>query len=259
MMSSFHSRLFAGMIMIEPTFESGYRFRTHGQSAPKRDNETRPVLLARRRDVWPSRNEAQVRLLKSPYYASYDPRVFQRFIKYSLRDQPSPEHPDAVTLTTPKAQDVYTFARPDPPFPGFRQAPDYRNRSDETIIVPGFYRAEITHIRRALREIYPSVLYLWGTISDIGNSAYPQRIIDQTGVGNEGGGGVAAGQVSSKYIEGANHLIPYTLPMRAAEAIAEWLRVELEKWNEEAERTRCQPPFNPGVLNPLWLERLSKL
>jgi len=259
MMSSFHSRLFAGMIMMEPTFETGFQLQPYGQTAPWKHSEARPVLLARRRDVWPSRNGARVRLRKNPYYAKYDPRVFERFVKYSLRDRPTPEHPDAVTLTTPKAQDVYTFCRPDPPFPGFTPAPDYKNRSDETILVPGFYRAEITHIKRALREIYPPILYLWGTISDIGNSAYSQRIIDQTGVGGGGGGGALAGQVVSRYIEGADHLIPYKFPEKAAEAITDWLRVELEKWNEEVKRQREQPPFNSGVLNPLWLERFSKL
>lgn len=259
MMSSFHSRLFAGMIMMEPTFETGYQLKTYGQSTPKKNSESRPVLLARRRDVWPSRNEARARFLTSPYYASYNPRVFERFIKYSLRDRPTPKHPDTVTLTTPKAQDVYTFGRPDPPLPGFTQAREDKHPSDETMIVPGFYRTQITQIKRALRETYPPVLYLWGSISDIGNSAYPQRIVDQTGVGNEGGGGVLAGQVVSKYIEGADHLIPYQLPERAAEAIAAWLRVELERWNQEMQRRRDQPPFNPGVLNPLLLERLSKL
>ncbi len=259
MMSSFHSRLFAGMFMMEPTFETGHQLQTYDQSAPMKNGEARPVLIARRRDVWPSRKEARVRLLKSPYYASYDPRVFERFIKYSLRDRPTPEQPDAVTLTTPKAQEIYTFCRPDPPFPGFTQAPDYKNRSKETVLVPGFYRAEVMYFKRALRETYPPVLYLWGTISDIGNSAYLERIINQTGVGDEGGGGVLAGQVVSKYIEGGDHLIPYKMPGRAAEAIAEWLRVELEKWNGEAKKARDQPPFYPGALNPLWLERLSKL
>lgn len=164
-----------------------------------------------------------------------------------------------MTRTTPKAQEVYTFGRPDPAFPGFENAPDYRNRSDETILVKGFYRGEIPHVKRALPDVYSAVLYLWGTKSDIGNSDYPQRQIDLTGVGNEGGGGIATGQVQSKYIEGASHAIPLEMPGEAAAAIAEWLRPQLQKWNEEVKRKRSQPPFNSDILNPQWLERYSKL
>lgn len=259
MMSSLHSRIFAGMIMLEPPLETGYGLQTYGQPAPKKSAESRAVLLARRRDTWPSRDEARVRLRKSPYFASFDSRVFERFIKYSLRDKTTPEDPKAVTLTTPKAQEVYTFCRPDPPFPGFESAPDYHNRSDKTITMPGFYRGELTYLQNALKDIRPPVLCLWGTNSDIGNSAYPQRMVNQTGIGNEGGGGVATGQVVSKYIEGGDHLIPYKMPGKAAKAIAEWLHAELEKLSKEVKRRSEQPPFDPGVLNPLWMERLAKL
>ncbi len=259
-MSSFHNRLFAGMIMMEPTFETGYRHQITGKSAPTKDSETRTVLLAKRRDMWPSRADARTRLLKNPYFAAYDSRVFERVIKYGLRDRPTTEHPHAVTLTTPKAQEVYTFGRPDPPFPGYEAAPGYQNRSLETRLITGFYRGEVTQIKRALSDIYPPILYLWGTESDIGNSTYPQRVIDQTGTGDQGGGGTRTGQVQSKYVEGGDHLMPYKLPGKVAGAIAGWLRAELSKWEEEATKRReNQPPFDPGVLNPLWSERMSKL
>ena len=85
-------------------------------------------------------------------------------------------------------------------------------------------------------------------------------MIDRTGVGPEGGGGVSNGQVQSEYIEGGDHLMPYKMPGKAAKLIADWLRGELEKWEEEeVRRRRDQPPFDPGVLNSLWAERFSKL
>lgn len=259
MMSRYNPRLFAGIIMIEPTLETGYRLHSHG-SKPLEDSQSRIVLIARRRDIWPSREDARSRFLKNPYFAAFDPRVLERFMQYNLRPAPTLEHPDAVTLTTPKAQEVYTYSRPDPPFPGYKAAPDYATRGPETISMPGFYRGEVTQILRAFRQLHPPTLYVWGTKSDIANSAYPQRIINQTGVGHEGGGGVITGQVKSKWVEGADHMIPYTMPRKAAAVIAEWLRPELEKWNENTERRRReQPPFNPGVLHPLWSERFSNL
>ena len=260
MMSHFHHRLFAGMIFMEPVFENGRGLKQRGKAAPPKDSEARIARLAMRRDRWPSRAEARMKFQRNPYFADYDPRVFERVIRYDLRDQATPENPHAVTLTTPKAQEVYSFGRPDPPFPGYEAAPDYKTRSPETKLITGFYRGEATPIKRALAEALSPILYLWGTDSDIGNTPYPQLMIDQTGVGNEGGGGSKSGQVKSVYIEGADHVIPFKMPGKAAAAIAEWLRIEVRRWDEEAtKRKKDQPPFDPGVLNPLWMERFSKL
>lgn len=44
-----------------------------------------------------------------------------------------------------------------------------------------------------------------------------------------------------------------------SKAISEWLKRELEKWRDEMKKKERQPPIIPGVLNLLWLERLSKL
>ncbi|KAL6718944.1 hypothetical protein ACLMJK_003179 [Lecanora helva] len=260
MMSHIHPRLFAGMILMEPTFETGYKHQSYNQPGTLKDSESRMALLAKRRDTWPSRSDARTRLHKNPYFASYDPRVFNRMIQYGLRDRPTPTNPHAVTLTTPKAQEVYLFGRPDPPFPGYEAAPDYSHRTPATKSANGFYRGEVEPIKRALGGLRPPVLYIWGTESDIGNSAYPQRVIEQTGVGDEGSGGERTGQVQSKYVEGGDHLIPFKMPVKAAAIIAGWLRGEVERWEEEARRRRTeQPPFEPGVLNALWMERISKL
>lgn len=197
---------------------------------------------------------------QSPYYAVFDPRVFDRVVKYDLRDMPTQQHPHAVTLTTPKAQEVYNYARPDPPFPGYEAAPDHRTRPEDTVVVPGFYRGEVKHLKRVLPQVSPSLLFLWGTESDIGNSAYPQTVIDQTGVGDEGNGGAASGKVQSRFVKGAYHAVHLEMPGKVAEEISKWLKKELENRRDEMIRKEeRQPPFNPGVLNQLWLEKLSKL
>ena len=260
MMSIFHSTIFAGLILLEPTFETGYRFQSLNQSTPIRDSQSRFALLAKRRDVWPSRSTAESALRKSPYFAPYDPRVFSRLIKHGLRPAPSPANPEAVTLTTPKPQEVYLFGRPDPSFPGYDAAPGYATRKPDTKLVEGFYRGEVTQIKRALRDLNPPVLYVWGTQSDIGNSTYPQRVIDQTGIGDLGGGGAKAGQVGSIHVEGADHLMPYKMPGKVAEAIAPWVKAHAAMWHERTNRRKQeQPPFEPGILNPLWAERIAKL
>ena len=81
----------------------------------------------------------------------------------------------------------------------------------------------------------------------------------QAGVGDEGSGGAAAGKIQSVHVEGARHTIHLDMPGKAAEAVSKWLRKELKDWHDELARKKQQPPFKPGLLNPLWRERLSKL
>ena len=237
------------MVLIEPYLGTGRGHQAYGTDRPTKNSQHRISLLARRRDTWTSREEAAARLRATPYYAAFDARVFERVVKY---DMPMQQHPHAVTLTTPKAQEVYLYSRPDPPLPGYEAAPDYKTRPEDTISVPGFYRGEAKYLKRIMPQLLPPILFLWGTESDIGNSAYPQTVIDQTGVGDEGNGGVASGQVQSKYVQGAYHAIHL-------EEVGEWLKKGLGNWHKEREKREQQPPFNPSVLNPLWLQKLSKL
>ena len=259
MMSHLHQRLFAGIVLIEPFFETEHHLQSYRVGRATESAQHRISLLARRRDAWPTREEAAARLRAAPYYAVFDPRAFERVVKYDLRDMPTPQHPHAVTLTTPKAQEVYMYARPDPPFPGFEAGPDYKSRSEDSFVVPGFYRSEVKHRKRVLGQVLPPLLFLWGTESDIGSSTYPQKVIDQTGVGDEGNGGVASGNVQSKHVKGAYHAVHLEMPGKAAEEIGKWLKKEQKKWQDAMRKKMQQPPMNPGVLNPLWLERLSKL
>lgn len=81
----------------------------------------------------------------------------------------------------------------------------------------------------------------------------PKTVVAKTGVGDEGNGGVALGKVQSKYVNGAYHAI------HLRSEISEWLKKELGSWHDEMKKKEHQPSFDPGVVNPLWLEKLSKL
>jgi len=99
-----------------------------------------------RRDVWPSRDAAAATFRENKFYQKWDPRVFDLWIKYGLRELPTPIYPNlpvqvargatqqavsppaaikeaqpltetpaeekAVTLRTTKHQEVFTFQRP---------------------------------------------------------------------------------------------------------------------------------------------------
>lgn len=257
MMSVFHPRLFAGFVNIEPTFATGFGKADEGLR-PRQYSAHRASLMAKRRDRWRSREEARKQFLAGPYYRLFDPEVFERVMKYDLRDSPTPEYPEAVTLTTPKSLEVATMMMPDPPYPGRESGPDHVPEANN-VVVPGFYRGEVEEIQIILPRIYPSVLYVWGTKSDIGMSDYASRQVNRTGIAKGGNGGVASGKVRSATVERANHPVVLEKPRDTAKVVSIWLNRELDLWNDEARRMEKQPILNPGILNPHLLKRLAKI
>ena len=139
-------------------------------------------------------------------------------------------------------------------------APDYETCSADSVVGPGFYNGGIRYRSRIPGQVSPPVMYLWGTKSDLGGSAaYPKKVLEEKGVGDEGNGGVKAGMVESRYVESAHHTVHLEKPGEAAEVIRECLRNEVDKWQDGMRRKAQQPPFNSDALNQLWLQSLSKL
>lgn len=263
MLAVWHPRLFSAIVSMEPMFGLAH-FDSEVNARAKMAIKRTASLLVNRKDTWPSREAAREHLLANPYYRAFDPQVFERVIKYDLRDilpkseGDGPSTP-AVTLTTPKTMETYTILRPDPPLSGFPEAPDYRTRTAQDVIVPGFYRGERTYFARQLQYLLPSILYVWGTLSGYANTDYSNSILQQTGIGLGGNGGVATGKVTEVLVEGAHHPIPLEKPAAAAKAIAPWLREQIRTWEEEAERRSKEPPFANKTFHPEWMARISKL
>ncbi|KAL8669125.1 MAG: hypothetical protein Q9168_006277 [Polycauliona sp. 1 TL-2023] len=254
MLAVWHPRLFTAIIPIEPMVGSTYRA---GDETKVTKNKTR--LFVNRKDTWPSREAARKHLMANPYYGCYDPRVFERVMKYDLRDAPSIANPTAVTLTTPKTMELYTILRADPPLAGYPQAPDHRTKTSDDVIFPGFYRGERSHFIEHLQYLAPPVLYVWGTLSGSEKSDYSSLIVRRTGIGRGGNGGVAAGKVTEAIIQGAHHPIPLEKPAAAAEAIAAWLRTQMSVWEEEATLRRKEPPFAVKAFGPEWIARADRV
>ena len=259
MMSIFHPRLFTGIVSIEPVFITGYKYKKRKEDKERPDKFHLATLMAKRRDSWPSREEARGKLAASPMYAAFDPRVFERMIQYGLRDVPSEKGLSrAVKLKTPKWMEVYTMMRPDPPFPGYPEGPDYRNRGKDASIIAGFYRAEVRQAFESLADLHPPVLYIWGTLSFLHDSDYSESVLEKTGMGRMGGGGIANGQVKEKFVDGAYHHVPMEKPGGAAKSVAEWLSDVLKTYTAESKKRKSQPNF-VDCLNPLWIKRINKL
>jgi pimeloyl-ACP methyl ester carboxylesterase len=206
----FHPRLFTAVVALEPFLSIG--------GAPVTMQGTTALLMAKRRDRWSSREAARQALLKTPYYAAFDSDVFDRVMRYDLRDVPTEtvpgqsqnsEHPP-VTLTTPKAMEVATMIRPNP-----ANHDDPTSEFDPNVdqsMIPGFHRVEPSLIQRRLGFIRPQTLYVFATESIVDKSgSYLEFLMQNTGTGRGGNGGRAKGAVASAIVKGAT---PSWAPLR---------------------------------------------
>lgn len=261
-LSKMHPRLFAGIVLMEPPFATHPAIRAKDRADRGATRNHRAVAMTKRQDIWPSREAARKRLRAGPYYGAFDPRVFERVKKYDIRPASSKQctdvgSPDAVTLTTPKSMEVATMMRPDPPFDGYPEESDLKERPEDidSTVVRGFYRGEVVQIYRELPYILPSTLVVWAGKS-LANTSFAKEMTDRIGIGYGGNGGVATGRVKRLDIPSIGHHLPLEQPGVVAKAISEWLQPEFAKWNEE--QAKKQPPFDVA-LHPEWISRVAKL
>jgi pimeloyl-ACP methyl ester carboxylesterase len=263
-----HPRLFSSLILIDPVIQ------TH--ATPKITNPNQPNiarLSTYRRDLWPSRKFAADSFLKSPFYKRWNPRVLDRWIKYGLRSLPTAIHPldpyapahDAVTLTTPKHQEVFTFLRPNYESYGENGKPINRKthadvNPTQPVLSP-FYRGEGIAAYLRLPELRPSVLYIFGGDSDVGLPEACAAKLRYTGIGVGGSGGAPEGRVSSVTYEKIGHLIAMEAVERTAGDSAKWIGKEMERWREdeaEERRTwRTRPRLERQMVDKAWEDAIG--
>jgi pimeloyl-ACP methyl ester carboxylesterase len=246
-----HPRLFAAVVALEPFLvPGGSEGQIAGVGLGFVDLATH--AMARRRDVWGSREEARTAMLRIPYFAAFDKDVFELVVKHDLRPT---GRGDEVTLVTPKAMEVATMMRMVDKEKG-RLWSDYTG--DKSLqILKAFYRSEPFHIARKLPEVRPPVLYVFATESVVRLHGYPEWLLDRTGTGEMGSGGVKKDKVNLVWIKGAGHPMPLEKPRETAEAMVPWIKKQIQRWVEESEMDAGE--FNVTKINPTWMEKLEKL
>ena len=264
MMSVYHPRLFSGIVILEPGLGPGF-----GQPRRPPFRLFPGILPAKRKDHWPTREAAEKHFRSSPFYRTYDTRVLERVLNYELRDIPprsSPPSTDAKTplstviLMTPKTMEAYTWLRADPPLTGFPEGPDYATRQEDSFVAPGFYRGEAAQVYDSIPHIYPSTLYVWGENSMVGKAGdYRTKMLAVHGTGRGGSGGVAAGRATEAWIANAGHMVNNDKPKETAKAVAPWLGIEIDRWKDEVERRKKEPPIDIESIYPEWMARVVKL
>lgn len=233
-----HPRLFTSLILMEPVIQR------HTRSDPKTKEAGRgPAEMSTfRRDLWPSHEAAVAAFSKQKFYQQWDPRVLQRWLKFGIRDTPTPLHPDVeggATLATTKHQEVFSFLRPT--FALKDGIYDMATRSELPDMDPSlgseygmpFYRPEPPLTFARLPHLRPSALYIFGELSDMSEPWSQADRLDNTGTGIGGSGGVKEGRVSGVTLKGVGHLIAMERVAGCAEVMVPWIAKELVRWEEE--------------------------
>jgi pimeloyl-ACP methyl ester carboxylesterase len=245
-----HPRLFAAVVALEPFLVSDIKVAL--EDSKLGFASATALSMARRRDVWASRQEARKSLLRNPYYAAFDSDVFERVMQFDLMPTGRGEE---VTLVTPKAMEVVTMMRLKDSEKGKRWS-DFTGNADQQLSRIS-YRAEVGVIKSRLPEVRPPVLYVFGTKSIVGKHGYPEWLLKHTGTGEMGSGGVEKDMVNLVWIKGAGHPMPFEKPRETAEAMVPWIKKQIRRWAEESETENAQ--FYVTKISPFWAERLEKL
>ncbi|KAL3479959.1 Alpha/beta hydrolase family-domain-containing protein [Aspergillus californicus] len=239
-LSLMHPSLFASLILMDPVIQRQNPGREFAQASTYR------------RDIWPSREAAIEKFKSSAFYKTWDPRVFDKWGQYGLRNLPTPLYPnpgetgfgpDAVTLTTTKSQELFFYVRPsyiDERSGLPRGYPEEELHPDDInvqIDQSPFYRPEPAQMFRRLPELKQPVLYIFGEKSPLSSPAARKEKLEVTGTGVGGSGGVVRGLVQEAVLP-CGHMVPMELARESAEASVGFLDERLLGWKIRVERFR---------------------
>lgn len=237
-------------------------------------------IVAYRRDVWRSRQDAEDAFKKSPLFGAWDQRVLERMVEHGLRSLPTALYPEPPSVTQPRPQDSYvtlTTTKHQEVWTLMRQNFNNRDLSgrilidrsthadlDPLVASSPFYRPEPRSTWYRLSELRPSVLFLTGGATEMRLDEIREGIkITGTGVG--GSGGLVEGRVKEKTFPDRGHLFPMEIVNETASECADWLGDEVKRWKEaeirwdeeranrpEDENLRVNDRFKSVVGPPIW-------
>lgn len=183
---------------------------------------------------------------KSKFYQQWDPRVLEKFIEHGLRDLPTEQYPNSVqrddedevpvTLTTTVAQEVYLYIGAYYRDKRLLQDEDFlrdirpEDRDGSTLFKPEMYQ-----LYDRLPELKPSTLYVFGSRSEASPPAYRADKMARTGMGIGGSGGAVEGKVQEVVLD-CGHLVGMEKPTECADACAEFMVKEMDRWEEKERR-----------------------
>lgn len=168
----------------------------------------------------------------------------ERWCQFGVRETPSALYPDekgAVTLSTTKHQECFTFMRP---------SWDAMSEDGKTIVrkdlVPDMhpdsldkfplYRPEPPNTLARLSGLRPGALFIFGADSPMSAPQYQEEKLEITGSGLGGSGGRKEGRVKGISLDGIGHLVAMDAPQKCADAAAAWLGQENKRFVEDRKK-----------------------
>ncbi|MCJ1397392.1 hypothetical protein MMC11_000585 [Xylographa trunciseda] len=259
-LSLLHERLFHSLVLFEPIIQ---------ENGPAGVNVALPTSY--RPDLWSSRSQAEASMRKNKFFQSWDSRALARYFRYGLRETPTAIYPSAtdsgaVTLTTTKHQEAWSYLRPNfspmPVDPSARTeqwiSPDLDVESRTHI----FHRPEMVLAFRNLPFVRPSVLWVYGAQSYINTPVIRQEKLALTGTGVGGSGGALSRRVEEVVVEEASHMLPFEKVQDCASVLARWLERMIDDFKAEEKFHR---QYDSGkserdmlVLSKLWLQNVRR-
>ncbi|KAF3181054.1 hypothetical protein EYR41_012016 [Orbilia oligospora] len=189
------------------------------------------TLSAKRRDIWPSHEEAVKYFKSRPFYREWDPKVLEIHMKYGLRKVPTALYPDvtkvgpdAVTLRTTKHQEVFTF---------------WRTRIQD--------RTEPKEVFSRLKDMKAPVCYIQGEDSIVNWGNKNELMILNTPQPCE-----------IHFIPKCGHLVPLQKPKETAMIAATYLQRRTTIWSEETEREKENWPATTKISPHYFEHRLRE-
>jgi pimeloyl-ACP methyl ester carboxylesterase len=233
-----------------------------------------------RKDLWPSRQAAEIAFRKNALLKPFDERVVQKILEHSIRATPTLLYPEgsgdergsgeqSYTLTTPKHQEALSVARPNY---------EDRNWSDNQCLVARttvpdlwpcapyvspFYKSEGRTCWMFLPYLRPSVLWLYGNKSYTMDADERREKMKRTGTGWNGSGGAEMGRVKEEFIEDTGHFLCFEKVAETAEKVSEWLEAEVTIWKDLEKVAMDEEWLKKDVvgrqrMDDRWLEGVKK-
>ena len=232
-----HPRLLHSLVLMEPVILL---------DPPPGPNSA--MMSTLRRDLWPSRADAEASHKKNKFFQTWDPRILNKFLHYGLRDVPTAVYPkvggtagvpkEAVTLTTTKHQEAWTYVRAN--FAPQDAAADRFISPDLDDSYQQFYftQADCNTAFRNLPFLRPSVLWIFGAKSPTSSADAIEDKSSRTGTGTGGSGGRTRARVTTVVFQDHGHLIPFEKPRDCTRHAAEWFGKQLEQYKADEEFIR---------------------
>ncbi|KAJ6028165.1 hypothetical protein N7540_003741 [Penicillium herquei] len=243
-LSIMHPRLFHSVAFLEPMIQM--------ESPSKLGGPSPALWTSLRPDVWPSAQDAEKYIQTNGFWRRWDSKCVDQYIKFGLRPVPTALYPEskfgseAVTLTTTKAQEAWSYLRlnatPRDGSSEFNKEqflnPDLatvakegdNNHPDWALVCPWCCIAF-----EYLLYIRPAVYYIFGEKSHINPPERRRDKLERTGKGMGGSGGLAANSVRSDIIPKASHMVPLEKVNETARLLSGWLESQIKAYQAEKE------------------------